>query len=116
MEFETVRDQENAVIGFDLASNCYTEEDFFIRNLPANLGKGLAHIEVVKSKLIVNNGSEGTQSFEVRPDELSIIRDYLESRDTEPHIKLGGFGLRVAHIRFVNEPIRKKSSQKSKIE
>ena len=109
MEFQAVRDSENAIIGFDLRSNCYTEEDFFIRNLPSNLAKRRADIKVVNDKLIIDNSREGTQSFKVWPDELSVIKEYLESDNTKPRIDLGGFGLRAAFIRFENEPIRQKS-------
>ncbi|HNY35962.1 MAG TPA: hypothetical protein PLD14_01780 [Candidatus Pacearchaeota archaeon] len=109
MEFQAVRDSENAIIGFDLRSNCYTEEDFFIRNLPGNLAKGLASIKVINDELVINNAREGIQSFKVWSDELGIINEYLESDDTMPGIDLGGFGLRAAFIRFENEPVRQKS-------
>lgn len=110
MKFQSVRDSENAIIGFDLRSNCYTEEDFFIRNLPKNLVKEAASIKVINDELVIDNASEGIQSFKVWPDELGIIKDYLESKDTKPSINLGGFGGRAVHVRFINERVRKESS------
>jgi hypothetical protein len=109
LEFQSVRDSENAIIGFDLRSNCCTEEDFFIRNLPANLVKGAASIKVINKELVIDNASEGVQLFKVWPDELGVIKDYLESKNTKPSISLGGFGGRAVHVRFVNERVRKES-------
>jgi hypothetical protein len=58
--------------------------------------------------LVIKNAEEGTQSFKVRPEELSIIKDYLDSKETRPSIMLASFGRR-AIIRFANESIRQKS-------
>lgn len=112
MKIKIIRDDNGAIIGFDLDSDCCTEDDFFIRNLPGNLMKGKASIETRRAILIIANAEEGTQSFEI-PNEIEAIKAYLDSRHTEPSIKLGGFGLRSAYIRFKNEKVRLASITKT---
>ncbi|MFA5086309.1 MAG: hypothetical protein WC468_01785 [Candidatus Paceibacterota bacterium] len=110
MEIEIAKDDDGAIIGFNLHSDCYTEEDFFVWNLPGNLAKGRASIEVRGTKLIIANAEEGTQSFEI-PNEAETIAAYLNNKHTRPSINLRGFN-RSAHIRFQNEQVRTASVAK----
>ncbi len=107
MEIRIVKDSEQVTIGFNLYSNCYSEEDFFIWNLPANLAKRRARIEVQEKMLIISNGGEGTESFEISESDARILKAYLEGEHTKSSIDLGGFGGRVAHILFKNENVRR---------
>jgi len=114
MDLEMVKDSEGAVIGFNLYSDCYSEDDFFIRNLPRYLGEGVARVEVKKGELVISNGPEGMRSFKIPEDVAATLKAYLESESTKPSIHLGGFGLRAAYILFENEAVRRKSLPKTR--
>jgi hypothetical protein len=108
MDIKITKDEEGAIIGFDLSSTCCTEEDFFIFNLPQNLAEGIARFDFNDQGMVVENGLEGTQSFKISQHEAKIIKAYIESDETMPAIKLVGFN-RTARITFDNEKVRKQS-------
>lgn len=111
VEASEIEGEENVVIGFDLMSDCSTEEDFFVRNLPVNLQNESASIKIIGNELVVNNAQWDVQRFNNIPqDKLDIIKECLESDETEPHIDIRGFR-RIVRIYFINEEIKRKNAQ-----
>jgi len=111
MEFEAIRDWENAIIGFSLISYSYTEEDLFITSLPASLKKGKFQLSIVLNRISVDNGTGGVKLFKIPADELSVFRDYIASDETEAEIKICGF-IPTARVIFTNEKVREESIKK----
>ena len=111
MEFETIRDRENAVIGFSLISDRHVAEDMFIANLPNNLKKRELQLSIVLGRISVDNGTGGVKLFKIPDDELIVFRNYIASDETEAEIKVRGL-IPTARVIFINERIRKESMKK----
>jgi len=108
MEFETLRDRENAVVGFSLISDRHAAEDLFISSLPDNLKKRELQLSIVLGRISVDNGMGGIKLFKIPYNELSVFRNYIASDETEAEIKLCGL-IPTARVILTNERVRKES-------
>jgi hypothetical protein len=111
IEFKTIRNENGIVIGFDLCAEPAEEERHFVQTLPNSLGMGQANFLFYTDSIFIENGPE-VRSFKLPPNEVAIIKEYIDSLgdDTkiEP-IKLIGFGSTIT-FRFINEDIVKRYS------
>lgn len=114
MQINIIRDSEKAIIGFNLATGCHIDEDFFVANLPTNHEKGDVRISIISNEISIVNGADGTRSLKIpldkiMPEELIILRSYIESKETQIEIKHEGNFRLFSQVYFINERVKKES-------
>ncbi|MDD5639976.1 MAG: hypothetical protein PHR47_04260 [Candidatus Pacebacteria bacterium] len=115
MHFESIEDIEKAIIGFEIRSDEYSEEEFFIMELPKNLNEGRANIRVEGIKVIITSNSM-EYSFQTTKRIAKAIKKYLEGIENEqtiPRIKIEPGFFKKAIITFTNKKVRELSILKA---
>ncbi|MDD4409312.1 MAG: hypothetical protein PHW52_01525 [Candidatus Pacebacteria bacterium] len=110
LKVEVVKDDDGAVIGFDLSALPSDEAECFVRSLPRNLYLGMASISFTEKEMIITNEPEGPCSFDLPPKEISVLKEYLDTLGkgtVAEKIQLKGFN-HTAQFRFRNEGIRQR--------
>ena len=111
MDCHIIKSPEGTLKGLSIISDSKIGEAYFVKNLSVNHAKGKVQISIISDEISIANGDYGTCSLkippnEISPDELSLLKAYIESDETRIIIEhKGNFDL-FAQIYFVNGSVR----------